>query len=149
MSLKIKIDAEIKTSMLQRNQDRLRALRSIKSLILLAETEKGNKIELDEATEISILSKASKQRKDSLAIYKEQGREDLAKKEQEELEVINEFLPSQLSEEEIKKELQKIIATTGAKSPQEAGKVIGVAMKTLAGKADGKTISTILKDLLQ
>ncbi|MDI9356704.1 MAG: GatB/YqeY domain-containing protein [Chitinophagaceae bacterium] len=148
MNLKNKIDAEIKTSMLQKNQERLRALRSIKSLILLAETEKGNKIEIDEATEISLLSKASKQRKDSLTIYKEQGREDLAKKEQDELDVIHEFLPSQLSEEEIKKEIQNIITTIGAKTPQEAGKVIGVAMKNLAGKADGKIISTIVKKLL-
>jgi uncharacterized protein len=148
MSLKTQIDGDIKQAMLSKNSERLRALRAIKSLILLAESEKGAKAELDQAAEMAILSKAAKQRKDSLAIFEEQNRPDLAEKEQAELDVINEYLPKQLSEEEVKSEVAKIIAQVGASSPQDMGKVMGAATKALAGKADGKLISTLVKELL-
>ena len=148
MSLKTQIDGDIKQAMLSKNSERLRALRAIKSLILLAESEKGAKAELDQAAEMAILTKAAKQRKDSLAIFEEQNRPDLAEKEQAELDVINEFLPKQLSEEEVKSEVAKLIAQVGASSPQDMGKVMGAATKALAGKADGKLISTLVKELL-
>jgi uncharacterized protein len=148
MSLKTQIDGDIKQAMLSKNSERLRALRAIKSLILLAESEKGAKAELDQAAEMAILTKAAKQRKDSLAIFEEQNRPDLAEKEQAELDVINEYLPKQLSEEEVKSEVAKIIAQVGASSPQDMGKVMGAATKALAGKADGKLISTLVKELL-
>ncbi|WP_339785101.1 GatB/YqeY domain-containing protein [uncultured Imperialibacter sp.] len=148
MSLKTQIDGDIKQAMLSKNSERLRALRAIKSLILLAESEKGAKAELDQAAEMAILTKAAKQRKDSLAIFEEQNRPDLAEKEQAELDVINEFLPKQLSEEEVKSEVAKLIAQVGASSPQDMGKVMGAATKALAGKADGKIISTLVKELL-
>ncbi|MEQ9102325.1 MAG: GatB/YqeY domain-containing protein [Imperialibacter sp.] len=148
MSLKTQIDGDIKQAMLSKNPERLRALRAIKSLILLAESEKGAKAELDQAAEMAILTKAAKQRKDSLAIFEEQNRPDLAEKEQAELDVINEFLPKQLSEEEVKSEVAKIIAQVGASGPQDMGKVMGAATKALAGKADGKMISTLVKELL-
>ncbi|WP_416867970.1 MAG: GatB/YqeY domain-containing protein [Imperialibacter sp.] len=148
MSLKTQIDGDIKQAMLSKNSERLRALRAIKSLILLAESEKGAKAELDQAAEMAILTKAAKQRKDSLAIFEEQNRPDLAEKEQAELDVINEFLPKQLSEEEVKSEVAKIITQVGASIPQDMGKVMGAATKALAGKADGKMISTLVKELL-
>ncbi len=148
MSLKTQIDGEIKQAMLKKDQDRLRALRAVKSLILLAESDKGSKGELDQATEMALLTKAAKQRKDSIAIFEQQHRADLAQKEQQELDVINEFLPKQLSEEEVKAELSKIISQVGAAGPQDMGKVMGVATKALAGKADGKMISALVKELL-
>jgi len=148
MSLKTQIDEQIKQAMLGKHQDRLRALRAIKSLILLAETDKGAKLELDQAAEMALLTKASKQRKDSIAIFEQQNRVDLVAKEQSELDVINEFLPKQLSESEIKIELNTIISQVGASGPQDMGKVMGVATKSLAGKADGKLISSLVKELL-
>ncbi len=148
MSLKTQIDADIKQAMLSKNPERLRALRAIKSLILLAESEKGAKEELDQAAEMAILTKAAKQRRDSLAIFEEQNRADLAAKEQAELDVINEFLPKQLSADEVKSDLAKIIAEVGATGPQDMGKVMGVATKAFAGKADGKLISTLVKEIL-
>lgn len=148
MSLKTEIDAGIKQAMLSKDQERLRALRAIKSLILLAETEKGAKMELDQAAEMALLTKAAKQRRDSMAIFEEQGRNDLATKEKSELDVIGEFLPKQLSDDELKTELSKIIAQTGALGPQDMGKVMGAATKALAGKADGKAISATVRDLL-
>ncbi len=149
MSLKSKINEEIKTAMKAKDQDRLRALRSIKSLILIAETEKGSKDgELTEEAELALLTKAAKQRKDSLDIYLKEGREDLAEKEKVELAVIEGFLPAQLSEEEIKEELKAIIAQVGASTMKDMGKVMGVATKKMAGKADGKIISSSVKALL-
>lgn len=148
MSLKTTIEQEIKKAMLNKEKDRLRALRAIKSQILLAETEKGAASELTQDAELKLLTKAAKQRKDSISIYAEQGREDLASVEKAELSVIEEFLPKQLSEEEIKSELEAIIAEVGAEGPKDMGKVMGVATKKLAGKADGKMISTITKTLL-
>ncbi len=148
MSLKTQIDGEIKQAMLSKNQDRLRALRAIKSLILLAETDKGAKVDLDQSTEMALLTKASKQRKDSIAIFEQQNRADLVAKEQSELDVINEFLPKQLTEDEVKSELANIIKQVGALGPQDMGKVMGMATKSLAGKADGKLISSFVKELL-
>lgn len=148
MSLKSKIEGEIKQAMLKKEKGRLQALRSIKSAILLAESEKGAGGSISEDGELKLLMKAAKQRKDSLDIYKEQGREDLAAVEQSELEVIESFLPKQMSEEEVEKEVKAIIEQVGASGPQDMGKVMGAATKQLSGKADGKTISTLAKRLL-
>lgn len=142
------IDAEIKQAMLSKNEGRLRALRGIKSALLLAKTEKGNTESLSEDIEMKILQKLAKQRRESADIYKTQNRDDLYQAEIEELSVIEAFLPKQLSPEEIKKELSKIIAESGVSSPAEMGKVMGIASKALAGKADGKLISSLLKELL-
>lgn len=148
MSLKTQIESDIKQAMLSKDKDRLRALRSIKSLILLAETEKGSGGDLSPDAEMKLLMKAAKQRKDSLEIFKEQGREDLATVEQGELGVIESYLPKQMSEEEVEAEVSSIIRETSAAGPQDLGKVMGVATKKLAGKADGKTISAVAKKLL-
>jgi len=148
MSLKEQIDSDIKTAMLNKNKDDLRALRSIKSLILLAETEKGTKGSLDEATEMKLLTKAAKQRRDSAEIYSKEGRDELARKENEELEVINRYLPKQLSESELQEEVDKVIKETGASSLQDMGKVMGIATKKLAGKTDGKQIADMVKKRL-
>lgn len=148
MSLKQQIDADIKSAMLEKRKDDLKALRAVKSMILLAETEKGNTEGVSEDAEMKLLIKAVKQRRDSAQIYKEQNREDLYAIEMAEVEVIEKYLPKQLTEEEVKTELQKIIAQVGATGPQDMGKVMGAATKALAGKADGKTISTLVKQLL-
>ena len=134
--------------MLAKDQDRLRTLRAIKSAILLAGTEKGASGELSADAEMNILIKAAKQRKDSLSIFKEQGRTDLAEKEAIELAIIEEFLPQQMSEDELTEKLKLIIEQLGASTSKDMGKVMGVANKEFAGKADGKTISTIIKQLL-
>lgn len=148
MSLKAKIEEGIKKAMLAREQDRLKALRGIKSLILLAETETGAKEELSAEAELKLLTKAAKQRKDSAEIFGKEGRTDLEEVELKELKVIEEFLPAQLSDEELAAKLKEIIEKVGAKSPAEIGKVMGVASKELAGKADGKRISETAKNLL-
>ena len=148
MSLKIQIDADIKTAMLAKNKEELMALRSIKSLILLAETEKGGSGEIASDVENKLLMKAAKQRKESAEIFQKEGREELAKKELLELEVISRYLPKQLTEEEIAIEVKKLIEQVGAKGPQDMGKVMGVATKQLAGKADGKIISDLVKKIL-
>jgi uncharacterized protein len=148
MSLRQQIDNDIKTAMLAKNKEELTALRSVKSLILLAETEKGSSGEISQDVENKLLMKAAKQRKESAEIFQKEGREDLAKKELFELDVISRYLPKQLSEEEVSTELKKIIEQVGAKGPQDMGKVMGVATKQLAGKADGKLISEIVKKLL-
>jgi len=148
MSLRQQIDNDIKTAMLAKNKEELTALRSVKSLILLAETEKGSSGEISLDVENKLLMKAAKQRKESAEIFQKEGREDLAKKELFELEVISRYLPKQLSEEEVSTELKKVIEQVGAKGPQDMGKVMGVATKQLAGKADGKLISEIVKKLL-
>lgn len=147
MSLKLKVESEIKKAMLAKDKDRLRALRSIKSLIMLEETKGGDE-GVTEEEEMKILTKAAKQRKDSADIYQQQNREDLASVELAELEIINEFLPKQLSEEEIEAELKEIIAEVGAEGPKDMGKVMGVATKKMAGKAEGKLISQKVKSLL-
>ncbi len=148
MSLKKQIESDIKQAMLAKDKDKLRALRAVKSLILLAETDKGAGGDLSSDQEMQILTKAAKQRKDSLTIYEEQKREDLAAVEKAELTIIEAYLPKQLSEGELKAELEKIIAQVGASSPKEMGKVMGIATKSLAGKADGKAVSTMVKQLL-
>ncbi|MGD9327785.1 MAG: GatB/YqeY domain-containing protein [Cyclobacteriaceae bacterium] len=148
MSLKDQIDTDIKNAMLNKQKDDLRALRAIKSLILLAETEKGNKEELKDDVEIGILMKAAKQRKDSIRIYEDQGRHDLAQKEKAELIIIERYLPKQMTENEIEDELKNIIADTGAQGMKDMGKVMGQATKKLAGKAEGKKIAELTKKLL-
>ena len=148
MSLKTQIDNDIKAAMLAKNKDELTALRSIKSMILLAETEKGGSGDLALDIEGKLLMKAAKQRKESAEIFQKEGRDDLAKKELVEYEVISRYLPKQLTEEEISAELKKIIEQVGAKGPQDMGKVMGTATKQLAGKADGKVISELVKKLL-
>lgn len=148
MSLKSQIESEIKQAMLKKDKDRLRALRAIKSMILLAETEKGAGDELTADVEMKLLTKAAKQRKDSVEIYEKEGRDDLAEVEKAELSIIEEFLPKQLSEEEVREAVKEIIAQVGASGPQDMGKVMGVATKKMAGKADGKLISTLTKEIL-
>lgn len=148
MSLEQNIMAEMKEAMKSKNEAALRGLRAIKAEIIKAKTEPGAGGEIDEATEQKFLQKMMKQRKDSLEIFEQQGRADLALKEKEEMELIARFLPKQLSEEEISAAVKVIIASTGAASAADMGKVMGVATKQLAGKADGKLISTIVKQLL-
>ncbi len=149
MSLKQTIESEIKKAMLAKDKGRLTALRSIKSLILLEETKAGaTEGALSEDEEMKLLTKAAKQRKDSADIYKQQNREDLYAVEMSELDVIQEFLPKQLTEEELENEIKSIIAEVGATSAKDMGKVMGVASKSLAGKADGKLISEKVKALL-
>ena len=134
--------------MLAKEKEKLTALRAIKSMILLVETEKGAAEELSSDAEMKLLMKAAKQRKDSVDLYKEQGREDLASIEQGELDVISEYLPKPLSEDELRATLEKLISEVGAKGPQDMGKVMGAATKALAGKADGKAISAMVKNIL-
>lgn len=148
MSLKQQIDADIKQAMLAKDPDRLRALRAIKSLILLEETKEGAGDGLKPEDELKILTKAVKQRKDSADIYRQQGREDLLKTEESEIAVIEKYLPKQLSEDELKDRLRDIIARVGATGPSDMGKVMGAATKELAGQADGKAISAAVKQLL-
>ena len=138
----------MKDAMKAKNEAVLRSLRAIKAEIIKAKTDPGAGGVITEATEQKFLQKMMKQRRDSLEIFEKQGRADLAAKEKEEMEVIERFLPKQISETEIKDAVAKIIADTGAASPADMGKVMGVASKQLAGLADGKTISAIVKELL-
>ena len=148
MSLEQQIMAEMKDAMKAKKEGVLRSLRAIKAEIIKAKTEPGAGGEIDTATEQKFLQKMMKQRRDSLEIFEKQGREDLALKEREEMEVIERFLPKQMTETEIKEAVAAIILQTGAASPADMGKVMGVASKQLAGLADGKTISNIVKELL-
>ena len=148
MALEQQIMAEMKEAMKAKDEATLRGLRAIKAEIIKAKTEPGAGGEIDEATEQKFLQKMMKQRKDSLEIFEKQGRADLAVKEKEEMAVIEKFLPKQLSESEIKEAVTTIIAAVGASSPADMGKVMGVASKELSGRADGKTISAIVKELL-
>lgn len=148
MSLKTTIDNDIKKAMLAKNKEELEALRAIKSMILLAETDKGATGEIAADVENKLLMKAAKQRKESAEIFQKEGRNDLAQRENFQLDVISRYLPKQMSESEVTDELKSIIAQVGAKGPQDMGKVMGVATKSLAGKADGKIISEIVKRLL-
>ena len=143
-----KIMPELKAAMLAKDEKSIRSLRAIKAAIIVAKTAEGAGGELKEDDEVKLLQKLVKQRKDSLDIFTQQNRTDLADKEREEIEVIERFLPKQLSVEELREEVQKIIAQTGASSPADMGKVMGAANKQLAGKADGKTISGLVKELL-
>ncbi|MGN6292249.1 MAG: GatB/YqeY domain-containing protein [Chitinophagaceae bacterium] len=148
MSLEQKIMTELKAAMLAKNESALRSLRAIKAAILLAKTSEGAGGELKEEDETKLLQKLVKQRRDSLEIFQQQNRADLAQKEQEELDVIEKFLPKQMTPEELKEAVAGIIAATGASSPADMGKVMGAATKQLAGKADGKVISALVKELL-
>ena len=147
MSLETKIMESLKEAMKAKDQAALRGIRAIKSAILLFKTDGSGNV-LDEAAEIKLVQKLVKQRQDSLAIYKEQNREDIAKVEEEEIEILMKFLPEQLSEADIEKIVGDIIAESGATSIKDMGKVMGLANSKLAGKADGKTISMIVKKLL-
>jgi uncharacterized protein YqeY len=149
MSLKSQVESGIKDAMRAKQTDTLRALRAIKSLILLEETKPGSTGgELSADDELKLLTKAAKQRRESADIYRTQGREDLLGVEEAELAIIEQFLPKQLTEEEIKLKLQEIIARVGASAPSDMGKVMGVATKELAGQADGRVVSTLVKSLL-
>lgn len=148
MALEEKIMAEMKDAMKAKNEALLRGLRAIKAEIIKAKTEPGAGGEIDEATEQKFLQKMMKQRRDSLEIFEKNGREDLAVKEKEEMAVIEKFLPKQMTETEIKEAVNKIITESGSATSADMGKVMGMASKQLAGKADGKTISIIVKQLL-
>ena len=148
MSLEQKIMSELKPAMLAKDEKTVRSLRAVKAAIIVAKTAEGASSELSAEDEIKLLQKLVKQRKDSLEIFTKQNRPDLASKEQEEIDVIERFLPAQMSPEELKIKLQEIIQRTGASSPADLGKVMGIASKELAGKADGKAISTTVKELL-
>lgn len=147
MTLEERVMQELKAAMKAKDQAALRALRAIKSEILLAKTEGSDKT-LSEAREMQIIQRLIKQRKDSLEIFEKEGREDLAKKERDEIAVIERFLPEQLSEAELEARLKAIVADTGASSMRDMGKVMGRATKELAGKADNKTISEVVRRLL-
>jgi len=147
MTLEDKINEEIKAAMKAKNESGLRAFRAIKAAILLAKTD-GSGTDLDETGELKILTKLVKQRKESLAIFDEQNRADLAKVEREEIEHIQKFLPAQMDDEAVKEAVKKIVSDTGATSMKDMGKVMGLATKELAGKADGRLISEMVKGLL-
>ncbi|MDD5963568.1 MAG: GatB/YqeY domain-containing protein [Candidatus Egerieousia sp.] len=147
MRLEEKIQQDIKAAMLAKEREKLESLRAIKAAILLAKTADGSESIADDAL-VKIIQKLVKQRKETAVIYKEQNRPELAEKELMEASYMEVYLPKQLSEEELTAEIKKIIAEVGATSAKEMGKVMGVASKALAGKADGRAISTIVKSLL-
>ncbi|MDQ3049761.1 MAG: GatB/YqeY domain-containing protein [Bacteroidota bacterium] len=147
MSLEEKINADIKAAMLSKQEAALRALRAVKSAILLAKTSGGSGA-LSEDDEMKLLQKLVKQRRESVEIFDKQGREDLSKGEKEEIAVIEKFLPAQLDEAAIRVEVKNIIASVGASSPSDTGKVMGAASKAFAGKADNKLVASIVKELL-
>ncbi len=147
MSLEDRIKEDLKAAMKAKDKIALRGVRAIKSAILLAKTD-GSGEDLNEEKEIKLLQKLVKQRRESIEIYEKEGRDDLAQTEKEEVEIIEKYLPEQLSEEALEAELKKIIETVGATSMKDMGKVMGAATKQLAGKADGKAISTKVKELL-
>ena len=148
MNLEQNVMAQMKDAMKAKDEAALRGLRAIKAEIIRAKAEPGAAGEISPETENKMLHKMLKQRKDSLEIYRNQNRADLAKKEEEEIAIIEKFLPAQLTEDQLKDELRKIIADVGASSPADMGKVMGAASKQLAGKADGKTISSAVRELL-
>ncbi|MET4143062.1 GatB/YqeY domain-containing protein [Pedobacter sp. UYP1] len=142
------IDQEIKKAMLAKDQAALRGLRAIKAALLVARTEKGSAEEITEDAEMKILQRLIKQRKESSDIYKQQGREDLAVIEDEEITVISQFMPQQLSKEEVEVLIAKLIADAGTVTVKDMGRIMGLANKELAGKADGKLIAEIVKSQL-
>jgi hypothetical protein len=148
MNLEAKIMEQLKAAMKSKDEAALRSLRAIKAAIILAKTSEGAGGEISADGEMKLLQKLVKQRKDSLEIFQQQGRTDLAAKEQEELDVIAQFLPSQLEGEALETALRKIVAELGASGPADMGKVMGVASKQLAGQADGKAISMVVKSIL-
>lgn len=147
MSLTDRINSGIKDAMKEKNEARKRTLRAVKAQLLLLKTS-GENVEITEDQEIKLLQKMVKERQDSYTIYIKQDREDLAAPEKEEMDIIKEFLPKQMSEEELTEALKTIVANVGATSMRDMGKVMGTASKEFAGKADGKMISTIVKNLL-
>ncbi len=148
MALKEQIEADIKSAMLSKDKDALRALRAVKSMILLEETKEGSNGTLSADDELKLLTKAAKQRRESADIYKNQNREDLAQNELLELNIIERYLPKQLSDAEVRAKVSAIISRVGAAGPGDMGKVMGAATKELAGQADGKVISALVKELL-
>ncbi|HRI19898.1 MAG TPA: GatB/YqeY domain-containing protein [Panacibacter sp.] len=148
MSLELQVMTEMKEAMKAKAEGTLRGLRAIKAEIIKAKTEPGAHGEISAETEQKMLQKMMKQRKDSLEIYQQQNRADLAQKELEEMAVIEKFMPAQMTEAELKEAVSRIITEVGASSPADMGKVMGVATKQLTGKADGKTISAVVKELL-
>lgn len=148
MSLEEKINQDIKKAMLAREKEKLEALRAVKTALLVAKTEKGASEGMSEEAENKILQRLVKQRKESATVYTEQNREELAEKELFEASVIEEYLPAQMSDEEITQSVQRIIEEMGAKSMADMGKVMGKASKELAGKADGKAVADKVKSLL-
>lgn len=148
MGLKAIIDADIKKAMLAKDKLTLLALRDIKKMILIEESKAGGTGEITEEEGLKILQKAAKQRKDSAQIYKDQNRPDLLEKEEAEIAVIEKYLPEAMSEDDLKAALTAIISKVGASSPADMGKVMGMATKELAGKAEGRAISTMVKTLL-
>ena len=147
MSMELQIQQDIKAAMLAKEKTRLESLRAIKAAILLAKTADGSESIADEAV-VKIIQKLVKQGKESAELYQSQNRPELAQEELAQVEVMTKYLPKQMSEEEVAAVLKEIIAQVGATGPQEMGKVMGIATKQLAGKAEGKTISTIVKQLL-
>ena len=148
MSLENKIMTAMKESMKSKDQTSLRSLRAIKSAIILQKTQKGSSDEISNEDELKILQKLVKQRKDSADIYRNQNRMDLAQPELDEIKVIEEFLPEAMSEEEVEDEVKKVINDIGAEGMKDMGKVMGIVTRKLMGKADGKTISTIVRNNL-
>lgn len=148
MSLEMEVNDMIKQAMLAKDQTRLRGLRAIKSALLLAKTEKGASKEISQEKELQIIQQLIKQRKDSIAIFEQQNRLDLAQKEKEEIGVIEHFLPEQLSREQISEIVERIIQDTESSSIKDMGRVMGIASKQLAGKVDNKTLADTVKTLL-
>ena len=148
MGLEEKVMADLKTAMLAKDEKSLRSLRAIKAAIINLKTSEGFSGEIKNDDEIKLLQKLVKQRKESLEIYEKQNRKDLADKEKEEIEVIEKFLPKQMSGEELKEVIASIVKETGATTQADMGKVMGMANKQLAGKADGKTIAAVVKEIL-
>jgi uncharacterized protein YqeY len=146
MSLEETINTDIKSAMLSKNEAALRGLRAVKSAILLAKTSGGGNVSAEE--EMKMLQKLIKQRKESVDIYQQQNREDLAKSELEEIAVIEKYLPKQMTEEEVKAELKTIVEQNNAKSPADLGRLMGIASKHFAGKADNKLVSQLLRQML-
>jgi uncharacterized protein YqeY len=148
MNLTERINEDIKTAMKSKDRERLTALRDIKSKLLLEATKEGGSGDIDEATGMKILNKLYKQRMESAGIYKEQGRDELYQEEMDQAKVIQEYLPEQLSEDKIREKVSSIVQQVGASSMADMGKVMGMATKEMAGKADGKVISAIVRELL-
>jgi uncharacterized protein YqeY len=147
LTLEETVNNELKSAMLSKDEVALRALRALKSALLLEKTSGSGK-ELDEATGVRIVQKLVKQRNDSIQIYNDQGRGDLAQAEQDEVKVLMRFMPKQMTDEEIREELKQIISKVGASGPSDTGKVMGMASKHFAGKADNRIVASIVKELL-
>jgi uncharacterized protein len=148
MSLEQTIMADLKVAMRAKDEKALRSLRAIKAALIVAKTSEGAGGEISPEEEMKILQKLVKQRKDSLEIFQQQNRADLAQKEEEEIEIIEKFLPKQLSPEALREALNKIVIETGASSMADMGKVMGIATQQLAGQADGKAINAVVRELL-